>query len=92
MKYGLFGNPNTGKSSVFNMLTGLRQHVVNFPGITVDQRIGHFDLDGEKHELVDFPGTYSLYPRSADERVVYRELLAKKSCRHRCFYRCIRCV
>lgn len=61
------------------MLTGLRQHVGNFPGITVDKRVGHFDFDGERHELVDFPGTYSLYPRSADERVVYRELLAQKA-------------
>ena len=74
MKIALLGNPNTGKSSVFNMLTGLRQHVGNFPGITVDKKIGEIALENEKHELVDFPGTYSLYPRSKDEDVVFNSL------------------
>ena len=74
MKIALLGNPNTGKSSVFNMLTGLRQHVGNFPGITVDKKIGEIALENEKHELVDFPGTYSLYPRSKDEEVVFNSL------------------
>lgn len=71
MKVALFGNPNTGKSSVFNLLTGLRQHVGNFPGVTVDKKVGKMPLNGQVHELIDFPGTYSIYPRSADERVVY---------------------
>ena len=74
MKIALLGNPNTGKSSVFNMLTGLRQHVGNFPGITVDKKIGEIALENEKHELIDFPGTYSLYPRSKDEEVVFNSL------------------
>jgi len=71
MKIALLGNPNTGKSSVFNMLTGLRQHVGNFPGVTVDKKFGNLAVDGEDHLLIDFPGTYSIYPRSNDEKVVY---------------------
>ena len=74
MKIALLGNPNTGKSSVFNMLTGLRQKVGNFPGVTVDVRKGTFLVDGEQHELIDLPGTYSIYPRSGDEEVVYKTL------------------
>ena len=76
MKIALLGNPNTGKSSVFNMITGLRQHVGNFPGVTVDKRSGKMQIAGEDHELIDFPGTYSLYPRSRDEQVVYEALSA----------------
>lgn len=74
MKIALLGNPNTGKSSVFNMLTGLRQKVGNFPGVTVDIRTGNFTANDEQHELIDLPGTYSVYPRSGDEEVVYRTL------------------
>ena len=64
MKIALLGNPNTGKSSVFNLLTGLRQQVGNFAGITVEKRSGSIQLDQVQHELIDFPGTYSIYPRS----------------------------
>jgi ferrous iron transport protein B len=71
MKIALLGNPNTGKSSVFNMLTGLRQQIGNFPGVTVDKKFGLFSIDKEEHTLIDFPGTYSIYPRSKDEQVVY---------------------
>lgn len=74
MKIALLGNPNTGKSTVFNLLTGLRQHVGNFPGVTVDKKMGEVIVDGEKHEIIDFPGTYSIYPRSKDEEVVYSVL------------------
>ncbi|MFT5780619.1 MAG: ferrous iron transport protein B [Crocinitomicaceae bacterium] len=74
MKIALVGNPNTGKSSVFNLLTGMRQHVGNFPGITVDKKVGKLTINGEKHQLIDFPGTYSIYPRSKDEQVVYDSL------------------
>jgi len=74
MKIALLGNPNTGKSTVFNMLTGMRQHVGNFPGVTVDKKTGIIEIGEEKHELVDFPGTYSLYPRSKDEEIVYTSL------------------
>ena len=66
MKVALLGNPNTGKSSVFNSLTGLRQHVGNFPGVTVDKKIGEFKVEHTKYTLTDFPGTYSIYPRSKD--------------------------
>lgn len=79
MKIALLGNPNTGKSSVFNMLTGLRQHVGNFPGVTVDKKVGKVFVGSEKHELIDFPGTYSVYPRSKDEEVVYNSLCDDKS-------------
>ena len=74
MKVALLGNPNTGKSSVFNSLTGLRQHVGNFPGVTVDKKIGEFKVEHTKYTLTDFPGTYSIYPRSKDEEVVYKVL------------------
>jgi len=71
MKIALLGNPNTGKSSVFNLLTGLRQQVGNFPGVTVDKRSGFISVGKVPHELIDFPGTYSIYPRSKEESVVY---------------------
>ena len=71
MKIALLGNPNTGKSSVFNLLTGLRQQVGNFPGVTVDKRSGFVTVDNVQHELIDFPGTYSIYPRSKEESVVF---------------------
>lgn len=70
-KIALFGNPNTGKSSIFNRLTGLKQHVGNFPGVTVDKSSGVIEHQGQKIEIIDFPGTYSIYPRSLDEQVVY---------------------
>ena len=70
--FALVGNPNAGKSSIFNQLTGLRQKVGNFPGVTVDKKIGAMSLpnDGSDVRIVDLPGTYSLYPNSQDERVV----------------------
>jgi ferrous iron transport protein B len=71
MKIALLGNPNTGKSSVFNLLTGLRQQVGNFAGVTVEKRSGFIQLDHVQHELIDFPGTYSIYPRSKEESVVF---------------------
>lgn len=79
MKIALIGNPNTGKSTVFNMLTGMRQHVGNFPGVTVDKKSGKIEVAGVEHKLVDFPGTYSIYPRSKDEEVVYRNLTDPKA-------------
>ena len=70
MKIALLGNPNTGKSSIFNLLTGMRQKVGNFPGVTVEKKTGFCFNGNEKIEIIDFPGTYSLNPRSVDERVV----------------------
>ncbi len=65
----LAGNPNTGKSTVFNQLTGLRQHVGNWAGKTVARAEGAFEADGKKFKLVDLPGTYSLLSTSIDEEI-----------------------
>jgi len=68
----LVGNPNSGKSSLFNALTGLNQRVGNFPGVTVEKREGNFRINSTlKAELIDLPGTYSLSPRSEDEQVTF---------------------
>jgi len=67
----LVGNPNSGKSSLFNVLTGLRQSVSNFPGVTVDKKIGKTRLSNDTEiKIVDLPGLYSLHPNSSDEKVV----------------------
>lgn len=66
----LLGNPNTGKSTIFNRLTGLRQRIANYPGITVEARKGEMLLDGTSIQILDLPGTYSLSATSPDERVV----------------------
>ncbi len=74
----LVGNPNTGKSTLFNALTGLRQRVGNYPGVTVARKSGLCDLgDGRKVELVDLPGLYSLAAASPDEQVVTDALAGK---------------
>jgi ferrous iron transport protein B len=72
----LVGNPNSGKSSLFNALTGLNQQVGNFPGVTVDKKTGQCQI-GENltATLIDLPGTYSLYPKRSDEWVAYKVLL-----------------
>lgn len=72
----LVGNPNVGKSTVFNALTGLRQHTGNWPGKTVEVARGRYDYGGERWELVDLPGTYSLQPHSAEEEVTRDFLLS----------------
>lgn len=70
-KVALIGNPNTGKSSLFNLMTGLRQQVGNFPGVTVDKKTGTMLLDRQHSvSVIDLPGTYSVFPRSRDEKVV----------------------
>jgi ferrous iron transport protein B len=83
LKLALIGNPNTGKSSLFNALTGLRQKVGNFPGITVDKSTGFFTLpNGTVAEITDLPGTYSLFPKSLDEAVPLDILLDKNHRQH----------
>ena len=71
----LVGNPNSGKSSLFNYLTGLKQKVGNFPGVTVDKKTGTTLLSTGEAEIIDLPGSYSLYPRRLDEWVSYKVLL-----------------
>jgi ferrous iron transport protein B len=71
----LAGNPNTGKSTVFNALTGLRQHTGNWPGKTVSRAEGGFRYDGQRYKLVDLPGTYSLLSTSVDEEVARNFIL-----------------
>ena len=78
IKVALIGNPNTGKTSVFNSLTGLNQKVGNYPGITVDKKEGICKLSrGVKAHILDLPGTYSLNASSIDENVVIELLLNK---------------
>ncbi len=79
MKIALLGNPNTGKSSVFNLLTGMRQKVGNFPGVTVEKKTGVFYDGDQSIEIIDFPGTYSLNPRSLDEEEVSKVLKDKNN-------------
>ncbi len=75
-RIALLGNPNSGKTSIFNHLTGMNQKVGNFPGVTVDKKIGYCKVcEGIKVKIIDLPGTYSLYPRSMDERVVFNTLI-----------------
>lgn len=76
LQIALVGNPNSGKSSLFNTLTGLNQKVGNFPGVTVDKRAGSCGIAPQlEATIVDLPGTYSLYPRREDEWVAYRVLM-----------------
>src|ERR1043165_6260104 len=76
----LVGNSNSGKSSLFNALTGLNQKVGNFPGVTVDKKTGSSRIsDSLSSHIIDLPGTYSLYPKSADEQVTYAVLLNQKN-------------
>src|SRR5690348_17267236 len=70
----LAGNPNCGKTTLFNALTGARHHVGNWPGVTVEKRSGAFTVDGLRFEVVDLPGCYSLSARSEDERIAAQHL------------------
>ena len=79
IKVALIGNPNTGKTSVFNQLTGLKQQVGNYPGITVEKKIGYCRLnETTRATILDLPGTYSLNASSIDENVVIELLLNRK--------------
>ncbi|MFO0891894.1 MAG: ferrous iron transport protein B [Isosphaeraceae bacterium] len=73
----LIGNPNTGKSTLFGAISGVRQRVGNYPGVTVEKSVGEFRHDGRRWSLIDLPGTYSLAPRSPDEMVAVDVLLGR---------------
>ncbi len=76
MKFALIGNPNVGKSTLFNQLTGLHQKIGNYPGVTVDKLSGQCTLpNGTVVEIIDLPGAYSLYPKSPDETIILQQLL-----------------
>jgi ferrous iron transport protein B len=80
LKIALVGKPNSGKSSLFNLLTGLNQKIGNFPGVTVDKRTGICQLDEKTQaKIIDLPGIYSLYPRTLDEKIVAEVLTDKDS-------------
>ncbi|MCR9013833.1 ferrous iron transport protein B [Aquiflexum gelatinilyticum] len=70
----IIGNPNVGKSSIFNQLTGLNQKIGNYPGVTVDKTVGFIRIGEKEFNLIDLPGTYSLYPKSEDEVIAHRVL------------------
>ncbi len=74
----LIGNPNTGKSTLFGALSGVAQRVGNYPGVTVEKKLGDVEHRGQKWLLVDLPGTYSLAPRSPDEMVAVDVLLGRR--------------
>jgi len=88
IKVALVGNPNSGKTTLFNALTGLNQKVGNFPGITVDKKVGACQISqlASKNkvdtEFIDLPGTYSLYPKSVDESVTFQILCDSKNEHH----------
>ena len=80
LKIALAGKPNSGKSSLFNQLTGLNQKIGNFPGVTVDKKSGICHLSSDvRAEIIDLPGIYSLYPRSLDEKIVTEIFSDKRS-------------
>ena len=75
LNIALVGNPNSGKSTLFNLLTGLNQKVGNYPGVTVDKKTGVIDLGLHKEvQILDLPGAYSMYPSSKDERIVVQHV------------------
>ncbi len=74
----LIGNPNTGKSTLFSALCGVRQRVANYPGVTVEKKVGQATFSGHTFAIVDLPGTYSLAPKSPDEMVAVDVLLGRR--------------
>src|SRR5436190_11128186 len=75
----LVGNPNTGKSTLFNALSGFRALTGNYPGVTVEKKIGRTTWGARVVDLVDLPGTYSLSPRTLDEMVTVNVLLGRQA-------------
>jgi len=81
-KIALIGNPNVGKTSLFNLLTGLRQKVGNYPGITVEKKVGTLIHENVKFEILDLPGTYGIFPTSLDEQIATNIILDSKHKNH----------
>ncbi len=81
-KIALVGNPNVGKSTLFNKLTGLRQKTGNYPGITVEKKTGKFNEGSTKYHVIDLPGAYGIHPSSLDEQVVHDVLADKANPNH----------
>ena len=71
----LIGNPNSGKTAVFNQLTGLAQKVSNYPGVTVEKHVGKIKISGKDYNITDYPGIYGIVPNSLDEKIVCEEIL-----------------
>lgn len=82
MRIAIAGNPNAGKTTLFNQLTGLKQTVGNYPGVTVEVKKGKLNIGDVTHEIIDLPGIYSLYPNSEEEFVTVDVLLKKSSKYH----------
>src|SRR5213083_413328 len=74
----LVGNPNTGKTTLFNALAGMKQRTGNYPGVTVETKKGRLRHEGDAMDLIDLPGTYSLAPRSPDEMVAVDLILGRQ--------------
>src|SRR5271168_398748 len=75
LRVALVGNPNTGKTTLFNALAGMRQQVGNYPGVTVETKKGKLHFQGQTIEIIDLPGTYSLAARSPDEMLAVDVIL-----------------
>ena len=78
IKVALAGQPNCGKSTIFNMVSGINQHIANYPGVTVDKKVGRFEYDKQKIEMTDLPGTYSFSSYSLEERVAKDFIIDEK--------------
>ena len=78
IKIALAGNPNCGKTTIFNNITGAKQHVGNYAGVTVEKKEGEYNYNGQELLFVDLPGTYSLTARSLDELVARNEIINDK--------------
>lgn len=78
----LLGNPNVGKTSLFNNVTKMNQKVGNYPGITVEKRVGYVEKNNKTYKIIDLPGTYTLFPDSLDEEIVFNTLANKQDPDH----------
>lgn len=75
----LVGQPNCGKSTIFNMLTNIKQHIANYPGVTVDKKEGSYIYENSKYNIIDLPGTYSFSSYSEEEKITRSYILNKET-------------